>query len=108
MTSEKRNEMKVKFFQLPEFKILELSIVGGGKKSEGDATVEIFPERLYPARGDLLIAERTRVYNCLQPLLRNGKHIRQDDQIDEKNERIQIPLLTHPGTAAQLAMKGRT
>jgi len=105
MTSEKRAEMKNKFFQLPaNVKILEVSIIGGGKKSEGDATVKFF-RRGYTQPAVLYLSQNERVYTIVyNPFSGTANTYDKMIKIDEKTNEFKISHNeTHPGTAAQLA-----
>jgi hypothetical protein len=105
MTSEKRNEMKGKYFQLPQnVKILEVSIMGGGKKSEGDATVKFF-RRGYSQPAVLYLSQNERVYTIVyNPFSGTASTYDKMIKIDENTNEFKVSLNeTHPGTAAQLA-----
>ncbi len=105
MTSEKRNEMKGKYFQLPEnVKILEITILGGGKKSEGDATLKFF-RRGYTQPAVLYLSQNERVYTIVyNPFSGTASTYDKMIKIDEKTNEFKISLNeTHPDTAAQLA-----
>jgi len=65
MTAAKRDEMKKMSFKLPDnVKILQVAIVGGGKKSQGDATVKFF-RRGYTQPAMLYLAQNDRVFTLV-------------------------------------------
>lgn len=105
MTGEKRTEMKGKYFQLPEnVKIMEVSILGGGRKSEGDATVKFF-RRGYTQPAVLYFSQNERVYTVVfNPFSGTASTYDKMIKIDEKTNEFKISLNdTHPGIAAQPA-----
>lgn len=105
MSGEKRSEMKGKFVQFPEnVKILEVSILGGGSKSQGDATVKIF-SRGYTQPAVLYLSQNERVYTIVyNPFSGTASTYDKMIRIDEKTSEFKISLDdAHPGAAAQLA-----
>jgi len=105
MTGEKRNEMKGKYYQLPEnVKIMEISILGGGRKSEGDATLKFF-RRGYIQPAVLYLSQNERVYTIVyNPFSGTANTYDKMIKIDDKTNEFKISLNdAHPGTAAQLA-----
>lgn len=65
MTAAKRDEMKKMSLKLPDnVKILQVAIVGGGKKSQGDATVKFF-RRGYTQPAMLYLSQHDRVFTLV-------------------------------------------
>lgn len=65
MTAAKRDEMKKMSFKLPDnVKILQVAIIGGGKKTQGDATVKFF-RRGYTQPAMLYLSQNDRVFTLV-------------------------------------------
>ncbi len=102
MTAEKRKEMEGKFYQLPQsVKIQEVSIMGGGKKTEGDATVKFF-RRGYTQPAVLYLSQNERVYTIVyNPFSGTASTYDKMIKIDEKTNEFKISHnVTHPGDSA--------
>lgn len=65
MTAERRDEMKKRAFRLPgNVKILEVSIIGGSRKTEGDASVRFF-RRGYTQPAMLYLSQNERIFTLV-------------------------------------------
>lgn len=105
MGAERRNEMKSRYFQLPgSVKILEVSIIGGDRKAQGDATVKFF-RRGYTQPAVLYLSQNERVHTIVyNPFSGTANTYDKMIKIDEKKNEFKISLdETHPVAAVQLA-----
>lgn len=106
MSSEKRNEMKSKTFQFPpSVKIQEVSILGGLRKTEGEATVKFF-RRGYAQPAVLYLSQNERVYTIVyNPFSGTASIYDRMIKIDETTSEFKISFTeTLPGvSAARLA-----
>jgi len=105
MSSEKRKEMEDKSVRLPSnVRIQEVSILGGVRKTEGDATVKFF-RRGYTQPAVLYLSQNERVYTIVyNPFSGTARTYDKMIRIDEKTSEFKISInVPHPGAAAQSA-----
>jgi len=97
MSAEKRDEMKRKSFRLPEsVKILEVSIIGGSRRSEGDATVRFF-RRGYTQPAMLYLSQNERIFTLvLNPFSGMAKTYDKLIKFDENRTEFNVSGTSHP------------
>jgi hypothetical protein len=97
MTAAKRDEMKKMSFKLPEnVKILQVAIVGGGKKSQGDATVKFF-RRGYTQPAMLYLSQNDRVFTLVfNPFSGTARIYDRLVEIDENKTEFTLSLKEWP------------